>query len=116
MMLAPSGCELVQVEDGAEAVAAWLAEPFDVILMDMQMPVMDGVSAVKEIRQLEKNRGSSRTPIIMVTANALPEHVAASAAAGADSHLSKPVRIDALHRAIETALAGGAAPVEAAAA
>ena len=116
MMLAPSGCELVQVEDGAEAVAAWLAEPFDVILMDMQMPVMDGVSAVKEIRQIETNRGSARTPIIMVTANALPEHVAASVAAGADSHLSKPVRIDALHRAIESALAGPVAPVESAAA
>jgi len=116
MMLAPSGCELVQVEDGAEAVAAFLAENFDVILMDMQMPVMDGVSAVREIRQLEKNRGSARTPIIMVTANALPDHVAASEAAGADSHLSKPVRLDALHGAIESVLAGAVAPVEAAAA
>lgn len=116
MMLAPSGCELVQVEDGAEAVAACLAENFDVILMDMQMPGMDGVSAVREIRRLEKTRGSARTPIIMVTANALPEHVAASAAAGADSHISKPVRIDALHRAIESALAGPVAAAESAAA
>ena len=116
MMLAPSGCELVQVEDGAEAVAACHAENFDVILMDMQMPVMDGVSAVREIRRLEKTRGSARTPIIMVTANALPEHVAASAAAGADSHISKPVRIDALHRAIESALACPVAAVESAAA
>jgi signal transduction histidine kinase/CheY-like chemotaxis protein len=116
MMLAPSGCELVLVVDGAEAVAACLVRTFDVILMDMQMPVMDGVSAVREIRQLEKNRGSARTPIIMVTANAFPEHVAASAAAGADSHLSKPVRLDALHRAIESVLALPDAPAKSAAA
>ena len=112
VILAPSGCELVQVADGTEAVAACLAESFDVILMDMQMPVMDGVTAVREIRQVEQRRGAVRTPIIMLTANALPEHVAAGAAAGADGHLSKPIRIDALYRAITDALAGPVVPAE----
>lgn len=58
--------------------------------MDMQMPIMDGLTATQEIRLHEATMGLDRTPIVMLTANAMPEHVAAGRAAGADHHLAKP--------------------------
>jgi CheY-like chemotaxis protein len=64
--------------------------------MDMQMPVIDGLTATREIRRREHERGAPRTPICMLTANALPEHVRESIAAGADRHLGKPLSAEAL--------------------
>ncbi|QYF88264.1 response regulator [Brevundimonas sp. PAMC22021] len=90
LILAQAGVELTSVENGAEAVAAARACDFDLILMDMQMPVMDGLTAVREIRLHEAALGLPRTPLVMLTANAMPEHVAAGQAAGADGHLAKP--------------------------
>jgi PAS domain S-box-containing protein len=90
--------ELTSVDNGEQAVRACRAGAFDLVLMDMQMPVMDGLTAVREIRRLEA--GARRTPIIMLTANALPEHIAASHAAGADLHLEKPVVAASLFQAI----------------
>jgi CheY-like chemotaxis protein len=72
--------------------------------MDMQMPVMDGLSAVREIRGHEARAGGGRIPIVMLTANAMAEHVAQSLAAGADLHLGKPLRADALYEAMAKAL------------
>ena len=91
------------VENGAQAVAAFEAGRFDLVLMDMQMPEMDGLEAVRRIRAIEAETGGS-TPIIMLTANALPEHVAASAAAGADRHLGKPITVRTLFEAIQAVL------------
>jgi PAS domain S-box-containing protein len=96
--------DIVSVEDGAQAVEAFAAARFDVVLMDMQMPVMDGLSAVREIRRLEAAGGLARTPIVMLTANALAEHRAASAQAGADLHLGKPITSDGLIAALDLAL------------
>ena len=76
--------------------------------MDMQMPVMDGLSAVREIRAHEARTGAARTPIIMLTANAMSEHVEQSLAAGADLHLGKPLRAEALYAAMAKALEAGA--------
>ena len=90
MILAQIDAELTSVENGAEAVEAYGDDRFDLILMDMQMPVMDGLTATREIRLQELALGLDRTPIIMLTANALSEHVAAAEAAGADRHLAKP--------------------------
>ena len=90
LIVGHAGMELLSVENGAQAVAAWREGDFDVVLMDMQMPVMDGLSATREIRLHETVAGAPRVPIIMLTANALPEHVDAAHAAGADHHLSKP--------------------------
>ncbi len=90
LILAQAGIDLVQAENGAEALEAARAQPFDIILMDMQMPVMDGLTAVREIRLHELAMGRERQPIVMLTANALPDHVAAAQAAGADRHLAKP--------------------------
>lgn len=90
LILSQAPIDLVQAENGAEALEACRAQSFDIILMDMQMPVMDGLTAVREIRLHEATMGLSRAPIVMLTANALPDHVAAAQAAGADRHLAKP--------------------------
>lgn len=90
LILSQAAIDLVQAENGAEALEAVRAQAFDLILMDMQMPVMDGLTAVREIRLHEAVTGSTQTPIVMLTANALPDHVAQAQAAGADRHLAKP--------------------------
>ena len=90
MILAQADVAMVSVEDGAQALQAVRDADFDLILMDMQMPVMDGLTATREIRLHEAAMGLARTPIVMLTANALPEHVSAAEAAGADRHLPKP--------------------------
>ena len=90
MILTGANTELTSVENGAEALQACRDRDFDIILMDMQMPVMDGLSATREIRLNEAAMGLGRTPIVMLTANALADHIAAAEAAGADRHLAKP--------------------------
>ena len=90
MVLAQANVTLTSVEDGAQAVQAMRDGDYDLVLMDMQMPVMDGLTATREIRLHEAAMGLKRTPIVMLTANALPEHVRAAEAAGADRHLPKP--------------------------
>ncbi len=100
LILGSAGHDLTMVEDGAAAVEAHAAAPYDLILMDMMMPVMDGLTATRRIRETD-----AHTPILMLTANALDEHVRAAHEAGADRHLSKPVRPAELLAAIDTALA-----------
>jgi CheY-like chemotaxis protein len=70
--------------------------------MDMQMPVMDGLAAIQVIRAQEAARGLHRTPIYALTANAMPEHAAASLRAGADAHLTKPIKADTLIGVVQT--------------
>jgi CheY-like chemotaxis protein len=100
LILGAAGISLCTVDNGREAVVAYSDQPFDVILMDMQMPEMDGLEAMGRIRALEASSGVKRTPIICVSANALPEHVEAARLAGADSHLAKPFRAQALLEAL----------------
>jgi len=90
LILAQAPVEIVSVEDGAQALQACRDADYDLILMDMQMPVMDGLTATREIRLHEAAMGLTRTPVVMLTANALPEHIAMAEAAGADRHLAKP--------------------------
>ncbi|MBU1383801.1 MAG: response regulator [Alphaproteobacteria bacterium] len=90
MILGQADVSIISVEDGAQAVQAIRESDFDLVLMDMQMPVMDGLTATREIRLHEAAMGLARTPIVMLTANALAEHIAAAEAAGADLHLAKP--------------------------
>ena len=88
LLLEPHGCRLTLVENGAEALEAASREPFDAILMDMQMPVMDGLEATRRIRQGAVN---GATPVIALTANALDVHRAAWDAAGVHAFLTKPI-------------------------
>jgi PAS domain S-box-containing protein len=92
--------EIFTAENGREAVEVCATVTPDLILMDMQMPVMDGLDAVREIRAREAATGAARTPIIMLTANARPEHIRASREAGADLHLEKPITSAMLFAAI----------------
>ena len=107
VLLAPAGATLVAVENGQEALDAFAGGGFDLILMDMQMPVMDGLTATSAIRALEAERGLDRTPLLMLTANAMAEHVEAGRVAGADGHLAKPVTTQSLFAAIGAALDAG---------
>lgn len=91
LILTSQGAEVVIAGDGAQALGAFEAGPFDVVLMDMQMPVMDGLSATRRIRELEAGTGRARTPIVMLSANAMAEHREEALAAGADSHVPKPI-------------------------
>ena len=99
------GIDLSLCEDGRQAVAAWCDGAFDLILMDIQMPVLDGVSAASIIRAEEARAGRPRTPIIALTANAMPDQLAEYRAAGLDDCVVKPIRIVELHSAIVRALA-----------
>jgi CheY-like chemotaxis protein len=67
-----------------------------VVLMDIQMPVMDGLTATQKIRLVEKEEHRTPTPVIILSANAMPEHIEAGKAAGADRHLAKPISAAAL--------------------
>ena len=96
IMLGATAMELVAVEDGAQALETFKREAFDLVLMDMQMPVMDGLTATAAIRAFEAQDGRAPTPILMLTANAMAEHVEAGRAAGADGHLTKPLTLAAL--------------------
>jgi PAS domain S-box-containing protein len=107
LILGAAGVELTCVGDGAQAVEAVRQRDFDLILMDMQMPVMDGLTAITQIRAIEQAQARPRTPILSLTANAMPEHEAASAAAGADGHVTKPITAALLLKTVEQALAGG---------
>ncbi|MDQ3125140.1 MAG: ATP-binding protein [Pseudomonadota bacterium] len=105
VLLSGASADLVCVADGAEALEAFRGGGFDLILMDMQMPVMDGLTATAEIRAVEMQRGWSRTPVLMLTANAMPEHIEAGRKAGADGHLAKPVTMATLFAGISQVLA-----------
>ena len=116
LILAAIGAQLTVVDNGELAVAEATTRAFDLILMDMQMPVMDGLAATRLIRDHEAATNSGRTPVIALTAHALPEHVAASLAAGADRHLTKPIRPDDLLGAVDAVLRATAANTDSAAA
>jgi CheY-like chemotaxis protein/HPt (histidine-containing phosphotransfer) domain-containing protein len=93
--------QLTFANDGKVAVDRFATETFDLILMDMQMPVMDGLTATMAIRAIEQKRGGPAIPIIALTANARPEDVALSGNAGCNQHLSKPISRHKLLSTIE---------------
>jgi CheY-like chemotaxis protein len=103
------GHKVDEVRDGVAAVAAAKAHPggFPLILMDLHMPGLDGLAAVREIRSHERATGTAPARILAVTADVLPETRAAAMAAGADQVLEKPMTPDSLRRAL-TAVADAA--------
>jgi CheY-like chemotaxis protein len=84
--------EVRQSEDGAGAVAAWQAGGVDLVLLDIQMPVMTGVEAAAAIRAVERTEGRAPVPIYSISANAMPHQVEVYESAGMNGHLSKPFR------------------------
>lgn len=105
------GCTCDEVSNGAEAVSAVAAapgQPFDVILMDAEMPVLNGFQAARLIRAAEARTGI-RTPILALTGLAFAGNTVRCAAAGMDAFLSKPVRLAELGDAVERALEASAA-------
>ncbi len=98
------GADLELAGNGALAVEAWDVGDFDVILMDIQMPVMDGIAATREIRSREAAQSRARTPIIALSANAMVHQIKEYMAAGMDGHVAKPIELPKLHAALEAAL------------
>ena len=109
-LLAQIGVEPVMVGDGVDAVAAWESGEWDVILMDVQMPRMDGPTATRFIRERELAQRRRRTPIVALTANAMTHQVSEYLAAGMDAFVAKPIEIDRLFAVLEAAVALAAAP------
>lgn len=106
-LLQPFGAEILVVDDGAAAVEAFRTGRFDLVLMDIQMPVMNGVEAAEAIRRIEAEAGLPRTPILALSANVMTHQVDQYRAAGMDGCVAKPIELDKLLAAMEAALGGG---------
>ena len=104
LLLEPFNMTGTFVENGAKALEAAKAGNFDLILMDRQMPGMDGVEVTRQLRQWQAEHGKARTPIIFVSANGAPQSIALAREAGADGYVTKPIIVDALAREIARVL------------
>jgi len=101
--LKKTGCAIDEAEDGQIALDLFVDRKYDLVLMDVQMPILDGYGAVRAIRKWELENNRKRTPIIALTASALDEDVLRAKEAGCDMHVSKPVKKTTLLGAIEHA-------------
>jgi CheY-like chemotaxis protein len=104
-LLEKAGHQVTVVHNGREAVEQWVSGGFDIVLMDVQMPEMDGLDATRSIREREKDRGGRRTSIIAMTANAMAGDREMCISAGMDGYVSKPVKRDSLFAEVERVLA-----------
>jgi CheY-like chemotaxis protein len=109
-LLARRGHDVTVVDDGRKAVDAFRGSGFDVVLMDIQMPELDGFAATAEIRKLEED-GDSRVPIVALTAHAMAGDEARCLEAGMDAYVSKPFRPEELFVTVEQ-MAAGSKPAE----
>ncbi|MEX1668985.1 response regulator [Zhongshania guokunii] len=100
-MLSSLGIEVHHVENGQQAVNTFMRSRFDFVIMDIEMPIMDGAEATRLIRQFEEEEGRERTPIFGLTANSLDEQRDSYFRAGMDLHLVKPIRLWELAEAIK---------------
>ena len=107
LILGAHDMQIVTVDNGLQALEAFQSQDFDLVLMDMQMPEMDGLTATRAIRRVEASR-RRRTPVIMLSANAMDDHRRQALAAGADLHVSKPVTAAALLGGIQALTAAPA--------
>jgi len=106
-LLEKRGHRVITVDDGRQAVAAVARERFDLVLMDVQMPVMDGLQATMAIRHREET-GGGRVPIVALTAHDQPGDAERCRAAGMDAHLTKPPSVEELLRIVEHPLEANA--------
>lgn len=94
------------VGDGEAAVASFRAAPFDLVLMDLVMPGLDGFAATRAMRAWERDAGRPPTPIVALTASVTPDMLASAREAGCDGHIAKPVRRQVLLQAVAERVAG----------
>lgn len=109
LQLEKRGMVVKRVENGQEAVETFADQPagsFDVILMDIMMPLMNGYEATKAIRSMESRPDGAEIPIIAMTANAFAEDVQMALEAGMDAHVPKPIDIDKVERLLSDLTAG----------
>jgi CheY-like chemotaxis protein len=100
-MLKSFGVEVLEAEDGAQAVTALEQQRVDLVLMDIQMPVLDGYEATRQAREREARLRLPRVPIVALTANAFDEDAAHAMAAGMDAHLAKPYSREQLRELVQ---------------
>ncbi len=112
-LLSQAGLDPVVVANGEEAFAAWEGADWDLILMDVQMPVMDGIMATRQIRRREGETGRTPTPIIALTANAMSHQTEAYLAAGMNGIVAKPIAVERLFEAMAAALDAAGEPAAA---
>jgi|GEM_PF-2502223 PAS domain S-box-containing protein len=105
LLRAAGELDLEMVANGALALEAWESRVWDLILMDVNMPVMDGVTATRQIRSREVETRRRRTPIVALTANAMSHQISDYLTAGMDSHVAKPIEPKALFAALAMAVA-----------
>ena len=103
------GCKVRVADNGAEGVKAWQEGRFDIVLMDLQMPVMDGLTATRRIRELERGQSARTTPIVALTANAMSGQLERCLEAGMNDFLTKPLEIARLHETLDRYGLGSAA-------
>ncbi|MBU4039696.1 MAG: response regulator, partial [Alphaproteobacteria bacterium] len=108
IMLEAFGCEVVEVCDGQQALNAVAEQAFDLVLMDVRMPVMDGLEATRRIRSMP-DAGASLS-IVAMTADAMPEDVTRCLAAGMNAHMAKPINQAGLLTVVNRALTGDLPP------
>ncbi len=100
-MLQHLGYQADVVHNGQQALERLEVQDYDLVFMDCEMPVLDGYSATRAIREREQREGKNRTPIIALTAHAMLEHRLASEEAGMDDHVTKPLRLHTLRKVLE---------------
>jgi two-component system, sensor histidine kinase len=101
-MLRSLGLEVIEAGNGRQAIEQIARHPVDLVLMDCEMPVMDGYEATREIRRREAELALPRVPVLALTANAFDEDAVRSKAAGMDAHMAKPYSRDQLKELLET--------------
>ena len=102
------GCQVQVAADGGEAVAAYAPGAWDLVLMDCQMPSMDGYEATRQIREIEaRSPGAARVPVIALTAHAMAGERERCLQAGMDDYLAKPYRRDQLAEVVRRWIPGG---------
>jgi CheY-like chemotaxis protein len=112
-LLNQAGIEPTIVSNGSQALEAWRGAAWDVVLLDVHMPVMDGPTAAQAIRAEEALTGRARTPLVAITANAMTHQIAEYRAAGIDDFVAKPIEVAMLFDALERVLAAREAPAAA---
>ena len=109
-VLSATGAQIIFAGDGQEAVSRWRESDVDLVLMDVRMPVADGLWASREIRKHERLNGRTRTPIIALSADATGEGVIEALEAGMDAHISKPIQVRPLLETIAAVIHSSSSP------